>query len=478
MNQPLDPVARRAFLRRAGYALTATFGAASAVPLLLAPRTAWAADYKALVCVFLYGGNDGLNTIVPTDAARYGAYSAARPSLALPRTSLVGLGSSGFGLHPSLAALRTIWDRGDLAALFNVGPLAAPLTKAQWVAAADNSPLVPENLFSHSDQQVLWECGGASAIAREGWGARAAEALATVNPVISVGGNGRFGVSAVRTPLVLPGPGDYFGAYGTSPQDLQWAPLRQRKTALDALFAADAGSTIGNAYARQTREAFVVAQRLATVVGAKPGQRAEFAAIDRAFAPIISNGNVNTPLGRQLYQVAKLIVANATVQGNRQMFFAQQGGFDTHANQAGYNSPTTGQHANLLKQLGDALAAFQRALDDTGLASATTTFTQSDFGRTLVPNSTGGTDHAWGNQQLVIGGAVRGGLYGRYPDLTLGGPDDVGVQAWERQGRWIPTTSVEQYAATLLGWFGASTAQVNAALPNLSRFATQRLGFV
>lgn len=478
MHEALDPVARRAFIRRTGFALTAAFGGAAAMPLLLAPRTAWAADYKALVCVFLYGGNDGLNTIVPTDGARYGAYSAARASLALPRSSLVDLSGSGFGLHPSLAALRPMWEQGDLAALFNVGPLAAPLTKAQWVAAADNSPLVPENLFSHSDQQVLWECAGTSAIAREGWGARAAEAMATINPVISVGGNGRYGVSAVRTPLVLPGPGDYFGAYGTGPSDVQWAPLRQRKAALDALFAADAGSKIGNAYALQTRDAFAVSQRLAGVVGAKPGQRAEFAAIDRAFAPITSNGNVATPLGRQLYQVAKLIVANATVQGNRQLFFAQLGGFDTHANQSGYNSPTTGQHAALLKQLGDALAAFQRALGATGLAGATTTFTQSDFGRTLVPNSTGGTDHAWGNQQLVLGGAVRGGLYGRYPDLSLGGPDDVGVQPWERQGRWIPSTSVEQYAATLLGWFGASDAQVNAALPNLRRFATQRLGFV
>ncbi len=470
--------ARRSFMQRSGFALSAALGGAALAPLLLAPSRAWAADYKALVCVFLYGGNDGSNTIVPTDAARHGAYAAARPALAIPRASLVPLNGTEFGLHPAIAALRAPWELGQMAAVFNTGPLAAPLTKAQWIAAAANSPLIPENLFSHSDQQVLWECAGASAMAREGWGARGAEALATVNPVISVGGNGRYGVSATRAPLVLPGSGDFFGAYGMSPDELQWAPMRQRKTSLDAIYAADAGSRIGNAYAQQTRDAFVVSQRLADIVAATPGQRAEFAAIDRAFLPLTAAGKITTPLARQLYQTAKLIVSNATVQGNRQLYFAQLGGFDTHADQAGYNSPTTGQHAGLLKQLGDALAAFQRAMNDIGLGPAVTTFTQSDFGRTLASNSTGGTDHAWGNHHIVLGGAVRGGLYGRYPELTLGGPDDVGVEAWERQGRWIPTTAVDQYAATLLGWFGAADAQLNAVLPNLRGFATPRLGFV
>jgi uncharacterized protein (DUF1501 family) len=358
-----------------------------------------------------------------------------------------------------------------MAALFNVGPLAAPLTKSQYVGAAPGSTLVPENLFSHSDQQVLWECAGASAIAREGWGARAADTLATVNPVISLGGNGRYGVSASRMPLVLPEPGAFFGAYGTSPSDLQWAPIAARKAALDALYAQDAGSRIGNAFAAQTRDAFVVSQRLATIVAAQPGARAEYAAIDKAFAPITANGRVSTPVGRQLYQTAKLIASNATVQGNRQLYFVSQGGYDTHANQAVFDSPTEGHHAGLLKALGDALAAFTQAMNDIGLGGAVTTFTQSDFGRTFAPNSTTGTDHAWGNTQLVLGGAVRGGLYGKYPQLALGGPDDVGVETWERQGRWIPTTSVEQYAATLLAWFGASSAQLAAVLPNLARFS-------
>lgn len=477
-DQPSTP-ARRSFLRRASsLALGGALGGASLAPLLLAPRTAWAADYKALVCVFLYGGNDGMNTIVPTDTTRYGAYAATRAGLALPRSSLLGVSGTDYGLHPALSALRAHFDAGQGAAMLNVGPLAAPLTKAQWASAGPGSALVPESLFSHSDQQLLWEAGGASSVAREGWGGRAADILATVNPVISVGGNGRYGTSAARMPLVLPDPGDYFGAYLANPNDLRWAPIAQRKAALDAIYAQDSGSRIGNAFAQQTRDAFVVSQRLNAVVAAQPGQKPEFAAVDRAFAPITSGGRVATSLGRQLYQTAKLIVSNATVQGNRQMYFAQLNGFDTHAGQVVDGDPLQGSHARLLAEVGDALAAFQRAMNDTGLAGAVTTFTQSDFGRTFKPNSSLGTDHAWGNHQIVLGGAVRGGLYGKYPDLTLGGSDDVGIQSWELQGRWIPTTAVDQYAATLLSWFGASEAQLAAALPNLRNFGGARPAFV
>jgi uncharacterized protein (DUF1501 family) len=168
------------------------------------------------------------------------------------------------------------------------------------------------------------------------------------------------------------------------------------------------------------------------------------------------------------------------VQGNRQILFVQLGGFDTHANQAIAGSPTEGAHARLLKELGDAIGAFDAVLKNLGLADAVTTFTQSDFGRTFKPNNSGGTDHAWGNHHLVLGGAVRGGTtYGTYPTLALGGPDDVGVDAWELQGRWLPTTSVDQYAATLLGWFGAGDAQLDAVLPNLKNFGSaRRLGFL
>lgn len=471
---------RRHWLKAAGL-VGATLGAGTLANLLAPSRPARAADYKALVCVFLYGGNDGLNTIVPTDTTRWGEYAAVRGALALPQGSLVGLGTSGYGLHPSLAALAPAWAEGRLAPVFNVGPLFRPLTKAQYRNAAQSSDDIPDSLFSHSDQQILWETGSTDALTRTGWGGRASEALATVNPVISVGGNGRFGLSTRSAPLVLPGPGATFGAYelGTDAWRLNYAPIVARAAALRAIYQQAQDNDIAEAYATMQRDAFAVSERLGALVKVLPGQAGSVAAIDAAFASLISDGNVVPGLPRQMYQLAKLIHGNATVQGNRQIFFAQLGGFDTHGNQIGA-SVLEGTHAALLKSVGDSLAAFHEAMKALGLSDAVTVFTQSDFGRTFAPNNSNGTDHAWGNHHLVLGGAVRGGqTYGTYPALALGGPDDVGIESWERQGRWIPTTAVDQYAATLLAWFGASDAQLDSVLPNLRNFgATRNLGFV
>jgi uncharacterized protein (DUF1501 family) len=475
-----DPrLQRRAFLRRTT-TLAGSLGLAGLGGLAaLAPvRSARAADYKALVCVFLYGGNDGLNTIVPTDATRHGQYAGVRGTMALPRGSLLALPGTDFGLHPSLTALMPAWNEGKLAPLFNVGPLYAPLTKTEYRNANAGSLLVPENLFSHSDQQLLWESGTTDAQARTGWGGRAAQRLGTTNPVISFGGNGRFGLSSSAVPLVLPEPGATFGAYTLQPSDLAWAPMRARKEAVDALLTQNDG-LLSQAYQRQQLDAFAISERLGALVKRAPGSAGNTAAIDAAFAPITTNGRINTPLGRQLYQTAKFIDARATVQGDRQIFFVQQGGFDTHGNQIAA-SALEGEHLRLLKSLGDAMACFHNAMKGIGQSDAVTLFTQSDFGRTFKPNNSNGTDHAWGNHHLVLGGAVRGSrTYGTYPALALGGPDDVGVDNWELQGRWIPTTSVDQYAATLLAWFGADAGALDAVLPNLRNFGSARnLGFV
>ena len=184
-------------------------------------------------------------------------------------------------------------------------------------------------------------------------------------------------------------------------------------------------------------------------------------------------------LGAQLYQVARFVNARSTVRGSRQVFFVQMGGFDTHADQIGGDA-LGGVHASLLQESAQAMAAFWQALQAIGMADRVTLFTQSDFGRTLAPNSSQGTDHAWGNHQLVMGAAVAGGQgYGVYPSLLPGGPDDVGVDDWELQGRWIPTQSVDQYAATLLRWWGLGEAQLDQALPNLRNFgAARNLGFM
>ncbi len=445
----------------------------------LAPlRPALAADFKALVCVFLYGGNDGMNTIVPMDNARYADYAKVRTALALPQGSLGRLGSTDFGLHPALAALNPLYAGGKLAVQFNVGPLAAPLTKAQYRADAGRNALTPPSLFSHSDQQVLWESASTDAQSRTGWGGRSAQAMGMASPVISVGGNGHFGLSELAVPLVLPGPGDGFGAAGLSAADIAWRPNALKLDAIKALAEQGSDTDLANAFQKQQRDAMALSEQLGPLVRRKPGEAGSNNAIDTAFAPLIANGNVTTNLGKQLYQAAKLLDVRATLGGTRQIYFAQMGGFDTHAGQAG-SDVVSGRHAGLLKELGDALACFQAALAALGLAESVTTFTQSDFGRTFKPNNSSGTDHAWGNHHLVLGGAVKGGLYGKYPTLALGGPDDVGVDSWEQQGRWIPTSSVDQYAATLLGWMGASAGQLNTVLPNLSNFGSARsLGFL
>ncbi len=440
----------------------------------LAPlHIARAADYRALVCIFLYGGTDGNNMIVPMDATRYGQYQAIRGPLALPQGSLGRLGTTDYGLHPSLAALNPIYAAGQLAAQLNVGPLYAPLTKAAYLADAGRTAVTPPSLFSHSDQQTLWEAGSTDKQSRTGWGGRAAAALGMTNPVISVGGNGRFGLSDLAVPLVLPSPGDGFGAYGLRDADVTWTPNLLRRNAVDALYAQTPDSALAGAYQSQQSNAFALSRRLGTLVERAPGSPGSNAAIDAAFAPLISDGVVNSYLGRQLYQVAKLIDGRATVGGDRQIFFAQLGGFDTHSEQIG-GSSLDGTHAGLLKGLGDAMAAFNRAMQAIGMGASVTTFTQSDFGRTLAPNSTSGSDHAWGNHHLVMGGAVKVGVHGAYPTLALGGPDDVGVEAWELQGRWIPSRSVDQYAATLLRWVGASEAQLDSLLPNLRNFGSAR----
>jgi uncharacterized protein (DUF1501 family) len=477
-SSPLSPAAalqRREFLRR-----TTTLGGALGIGAagVLAPlNQARAADYRALVCVFLYGGNDGTNSIVPMDSTRYGQYSGVRQALALPQSSLLRLGTSDYGLHPSLQALVPIFGEGKMAPVFNVGPLHAPMTKAQFLAAPDSSDLVPDNLFSHSDQQILWETSTTNALERTGWGGRAAQIMAHTNPVISVGGNGRFGLSSAATPLVLPGPGETFGAYSISGTDTQWEPNALRRAAIDAMYAQQAEVVLATSYQKQQTDAFAVSARLGDLVRRTP---VAGNALDAAFASITDgSGRITTPLGRQLYQVAKMIQDNATVQGDRQIFFAQQGGFDTHGNQIAANS-LEGDHVRLLKSLGDAVGCFYNAMKAIGMSDAVTLFTQSDFGRTLKPNSSNGTDHAWGNHHFVVGGGVKGGqFYGTYPQLVLGGPDDAGEAAWEQQGRWIPTTSVDQYASTLLNWFGADAATQDRVLPNLRNFGSSRnVGFV
>ncbi len=475
------PLPRRQFLR---------FGAAGTLlglsglgPWLRDSRADTSSGYKALVCVFLYGGNDGLNCIVPTDS-RYAQYSAVRGALALPLGSLAALGPSGYGLHPALSPLTAAWNDAHLAPVFNVGPLAQPLTKSQYLAAvASNPQALPDSLYSHSDQQHLWQSASASAASRTGWGGRAvASDSRATQPVISVSSNALFGLSNSASPLVLPGPGSDFGVSGFDATSLSWAPNAVRKQALQQLYAAGAaGTTLGEAFSTQQRGAMATADLLHDLLASSPATHAATnAGIDNAFASLTdASGKLTTPFAQQMYQVAKLIANHGVVGGSRQVYFAQIDGFDLHGNQiASSATDPAGVHYGLLQQLGDGLSAFYQALKNTGLLNNVTLFTESDFGRTFLPNASKGTDHGWGNMQFVLGGAVKGGTtYGTYPSLTLGGPDDVGSHAWDEQGRWIPTTSVQQYAGTLLNWFldAPPLAQLETILPGLNNFGSAPL---
>ncbi len=474
-NPHAAAISRRDLFKLGGASLTSAVGLGGLSALM--PSLAQAQSgggYRALVCVFLYGGNDGMNMVVPRDNTRYTQYRNVRAALAIPQGNLIDCGSN-LGLHPALSRLQAAVTDGKLAPLLNVGPLFSPLSKSVYRTVPATDQRIPDNLFSHSDQQTLWEAASTRVFERTGWGGRAASVLGTTNPVISVGGNGRFGLSATGTPLVLPEPGSNFGLDNLGDN---YSPVQKRKAAIERMYQGSNSNALLNAYITQQRNAFDVSARLGTLVETRPGSSPN-SAIDQAFAPITTGNRVNTPLGRQLYQVATLIAGRTTVQGNRQIFFAQQGGFDTHANQIG-DSSLSGEHAGLLKAMGDAMGCFYNAMKALNLSNEVTLFTQSDFGRTFKPNSTSGTDHAWGNNQIVLGGAVKGGVaYGDYPELVLGGDDDVGLAEWEKQGRWIPKQSVDQYAATLLRWMGANEVQLDTVLPNLKNFGTQRnLGFL
>src|SRR5215831_1797211 len=416
-------------------------------------------DYRALVCVFLYGGNDGNNLIVPVDG-RYTDYAAARgqPSnggLALPLDQLLPLtpasGPASYGLHPDMPELQQLWNDGTLAVLFNVGTLVAPTNKSD--DAAGRVPR-PESLMSHQDQQNQWQTSLADRPSRTGWGGRMADQLpaASLPPMVSVAGNVLFALGERSHPLAVPSAGGpTFGISGFDNSARSQAIL----AALTALRGLDLDNALVQSVAGETAAAFAASGALAPVLAGTGSTT------DSLF------GAQPSVLARQLLQVCRIIEARGVLGATRQIFFVSLGGFDTHNDQLNRQAP-------LLADVSASLAAFHAATVQLGVAAEVTAFTLSDFGRTLAPASGGGSDHAWGNHQLVLGGAVQGRqTYGTFPTLALGGPDD-----FTGQGRWLPTTSTDQYAATLARWFGLAPGDLAAVLPNVGRFATEDLGFL
>jgi len=465
------PLTRREFLLQAGhacagYALGAAAFTAGIQRFGLINALAQGTDYRALVCVFLAGGNDGNNLVVPTSSTEYSAYSAVRSAsgLAIPSDSLLPIVpasiNSSFGLHPSLAELHQLWSQQKLSVVCNAGPLVQPLNREQYQGGAPR----PYQLFSHSDQVAQWQTSIADRIASTGWGGRVAD---------------RFPVTDSGVPMITALSGGLFTrGQSTSPLSIAAAP-----TALNQVLVLSGFKTAADEVARRhALDALRTLDDDVTLVASASRTEQQALTIGQAFNSdvTLATGFPNTTLGNQLKQVAKVVKFNSTSPAlglNRQIFFCQLGGFDTHQDQVSTQS-------SLLAQVSQAVRAFYDATLELGLERQITTFTLSDFGRTFQPAGSGaaaGSDHAWGNHHIVVGGAVRGGdFYGGYgpngtvfPVLKLSGPSDT-----DNRGRWIPTTSVEQYAATLASWFGVSPADIPIVFPNIDRFETSNLGFM
>ncbi|MFO1316870.1 MAG: DUF1501 domain-containing protein [Burkholderiales bacterium] len=421
-----------------------------------------APDYKALVCIFLQGGNDGENTLIRNDTAGYANYAAIRTvasGLNVPQSQLLPIqparGGPPFGFHPSCAPLQALFNARKLAVVANVGMLAQPTTRVGLEAGTIPRPA---NLFSHSDQELAVQSGVFTGLERAGWGGRIADRLDSANPgtlfppLVSTMGLRTFVTGRSSVPLTVPS-NPYFTLYSSGNNQYQYDVLRD--AALREMLAQDTANVydaVAQLYAQEGMEAssvvFPVLQNKNSVV-------------------VDIFGGIETEIGRQLRTIAQLIEGRSQTQMRRQVFYAHQWGYDTHGSQPQWQPP-------LLSDLSVALKAFSDSMVALGLADNVAAFTMSEFGRTFKPASNNGTDHGWGNYAFVMGGAVKGGdFYGTVPTLALNGPDD-----FSKDGRWIPTTSIEQYGATLCRWFGIAEGDLPYVFPNIGAFANTNLGFM
>jgi uncharacterized protein (DUF1501 family) len=411
-------------------------------------------NYKALVCVFLLGGNDGNNTVVPilTASQNYQSYASVRQGLALAQNALLPIptqkGANTYGLHPRLIEIQQLYLQKKAALVANVGMLVKPITRAQYIA---QSVPVPQNLFSHSDQQDQWQTSFTNSFSSTGWAGRAADAVQSMNApstfptVVSVTGSSLFCVGQNTLPTTVT-PGVPLGlsgfGYGTQSELL----------GLQQLLTFDNGLALVQASNGITTRGINAANTLNTALSAAPAMVTQFP---------------STSLGLQLQQVAKIIQVRSALGMNRQIFFCSLNGFDTH------NDQLATQDA-LLAQVSPAISAFYTATQELLVDQQVTTFTESEFARTCQPSSGGGSDHAWGGHHVVVGGAVAGGdMYGQYPTIALTGPDDA-----SGRGVWVPTTALDQYGATLASWFGVGAGSLATVFPNLGNFTVQNLGFL
>ena len=410
-------------------------------------RAAQLSDYKALVCIYLYGGNDGNNVIVPMDSARYSAYQSLRGGLALSGNKLLppitDANGNLYALHYGLPELNSIYAEGALAFVLNTGMLQRPLTRAEVIQGQG----LPTNLFSHSDQTMQAQTG-LPTINGTGWGGRLLDGFDTPDSLaaISLSSPALFLQGFDAGGNVIP-PGTNLGLSGLSFWPQSAADIRRQ--ALNNILLQDGGNLVRQAANKKIAEGLILSDALKSGGNLTP----------------LTTVFPGTSLGNQLKEALRLIRLRAQQGPGRQVFFCSLDGFDLHSSQ-------DWNHWYLLSTLSQALAAFYDATQEAGLADQVTSFTQSEFGRTLQPSGSG-SDHAWGNHHLVLGGAVRGGIYGQIPTLALAGPDDA-----NNRGVWIPKIATAQFGATLGRWFGATDAELALAFPNLAQFPSSDIGFM
>jgi len=452
-------LSRREFLKRASALSIAGVAAPFALNLaaISEAAAATATDYKALVCVFLYGGNDYANTLIPYDSASYNLYSNLRPAIAIPRSNLtntvlnpaITLGSARqYALAPELKDLVPIFNAGQMAVLLNIGTLIQPTSKTEYTA---NSVPLPPKLFSHNDQQSVWQSSLPEG-STKGWGGRIGDLFAAGN------GNATFTcVSAAGSAVYV--SGNTVIPYQVSPTgSISINGIKSSLFGSSACASALLTSITANSNHYYEAQLAAITKRS---IDADIQLKAALAGVND-FTTVYPTDNT---LAAQLKIVAKMIAGRTSLNTKRQVFFVSLNGFDTHDH-------ILTDHPALMNKVGTALNAFHSTMVELGVADRVTAFTASDFGRTLTTDGNG-SDHGWGSMHFVLGGAVNGrNYYGTPPVIANNGPDDVG------QGRLLPGISVDQLGATLASWFGVNNSDLATVLPNISNYSLKNLGFM
>ncbi|HQR31680.1 MAG TPA: DUF1501 domain-containing protein [Blastocatellia bacterium] len=450
-------ISRRTFLQ-----LSASFGMVAGLRQFELAATPAQADYKALVCVFLFGGNDGHNLVVPLNPTQYAAYTGARGGLAIAQNQLLPINDAAqgpFGLHYGVPELQALYNQGKMAIVSNVGMLVQPTS---FQNLSNSSFPLPTQLRSHSDQVSQMQTGYPNTGGNSGWGGRSADLMQSSNaaatfPVsVSLNGAAIF-CAGVSTPLASLQPGNYMTQNGMNAYPA--AASAARASAQQTIATTDSGNSIINLANKAMADAITLSPML----------------VNAGSGSTLTTVFPGTQLGNQLRDIVRIISLRAQTGVGRQVFFCGLGGFDTHSSQS-YNQ------YDLLQQVSKAVSAFYAATVELGVADKVTTFTLSDFGRTLQPSGTG-TDHGWGNHHLVVGGAVSGGrIIGAFPQMTaystIGQANSTQQDFADNRGTMLPRLSLAQYGATLAKWFGAADPQLDSVFPTLSGFAARDLGFM